>query len=103
MERSAESFDADELGLAGLDCDPAMEQISFSRMSGVIAIVDQGVASAATFFASVIVGRCCGSTELGIYSLAFTLVLLCYALQALKRGDVSRAISAGVLKVGPLD
>jgi len=81
VERAADEFANGEPILAILDSGPAIEPISFPRMSGVIAIVDQGVASASTFFASVIVGRCCGSTDLGIYSLAFTLVLLCFATQ----------------------
>src|SRR4051812_21072275 len=77
---------ADPLGdgepvIAMLESGPAVEQIAFPRMSGAIAIIDQGVASASTFIASVIVGRSCGSTELGIYSLAFTLMLLCFAVQ----------------------
>src|SRR3954451_9669384 len=78
---AAESLDDIEPMIGMLEPGPAIEQVAFPRMSGAIAIVDQGVASAATFFASVIVGRSCGSTELGIYSLAFTLMLLCFAVQ----------------------
>jgi O-antigen/teichoic acid export membrane protein len=81
VERAADAFADGEPVLAMLDSGPAIDPISFPRKSGVIAIIDQGVASGATFFSSVIVGRCCGSTELGIYSLAFTLVLLCFAMQ----------------------
>jgi O-antigen/teichoic acid export membrane protein len=81
IERAADGSDEADGTLALLDCCAPIERISFSRLSGVIAIVDQGVASAATFFASVIVGRCCGATDLGIYSLAFTLVLFCFAVQ----------------------
>src|SRR3954453_15841810 len=78
---AADSLDAIEPVIAMLESGPAIEQVAFPRKSGAIAIVDQGVASASTFFASVIVGRSCGSTELGIYSLAFTLMLLCFAVQ----------------------
>jgi O-antigen/teichoic acid export membrane protein len=78
---AADSLDDIEPVIAMLESGPAIEQVAFPRKSGAIAIVDQGVASASTFFASVIVGRSCGSTELGIYSLAFTLMLLCFAVQ----------------------
>src|ERR1043165_1145601 len=78
---AAEALDDGEPVIAMLESGPAIEQVAFPRMSGAIAIIDQGVASASTFVASVIVGRTCGSTELGIYSLAFTLMLLCFAVQ----------------------
>src|SRR3954471_24145288 len=81
VQSAADLLGDGEPVIAMLESGPAVEQIAFPRMSGAIAIIDQGVASASTFIASVIVGRSCGSTELGIYSLAFTLMLLCFAVQ----------------------
>src|ERR1051325_9795543 len=81
MQPGAAAHGDGEPMLPMLEAGPAIEQVAFPRRSGAIAIIDQGVASASTFLASVIVGRACGSTELGIYSLAFTLMLLCFAVQ----------------------
>src|SRR5690349_4374709 len=81
MPTAADALDEGAPVIAMLESGPAIEQIAFPRMSGAIAIVDQGVASASTFLASVILGRSCGLSELGIYSLAFTLMLLCFAVQ----------------------
>ena len=42
----------------------------------LLALVDQGVVSAMSLIASVVVGRICGADGLGIYSLAITIVVL---------------------------
>src|SRR3954462_10864139 len=79
--QAADELDDGEPIISMLETGPAIDEVAFPRRSGAIAIIDQGVASASTFLAAIIVGRACGSTELGIYSLAFTLVLLCFAVQ----------------------
>ena len=44
-------------------------------------LADQGVVSAANFFAGVIIGRSCSKEELGLYMLGFSIVLLVTDLQ----------------------
>jgi O-antigen/teichoic acid export membrane protein len=48
--------------------------------SATVAVIDQGVVSGMNFLALVIVGRSCGASELGIYSLSTSLLLLLAAL-----------------------
>lgn len=50
--------------------------IESSTGKAVITILDQGVASATNFFASIIVGRICTKDELGLYMLGLSIVLL---------------------------
>jgi O-antigen/teichoic acid export membrane protein len=48
-----------------------------------VALADQMIVSGASFFTTVLIARLCGPRELGVYSLAFTIVvLLCTVLQA---------------------
>ena len=49
----------------------------FGRTSrkGVVALIDQAVFSGANFLTTVLVGRFCGLDELGVYALAFALVV----------------------------
>ena len=48
---------------------------------GTITILDQAVASASNFAASVIIGRACSKTELGFYMLGFTIMLFANGVQ----------------------
>jgi O-antigen/teichoic acid export membrane protein len=59
-----------------------MERITtIAGSRGTITIVDQAVASAANFAASVIIGRACSQSELGFYMLGFTIVLFSTGVQ----------------------
>lgn len=46
-----------------------------------LSLVDQAIVSATSFLTTLVIGRICGAEELGIYSLAFTLVVLISNLQ----------------------
>jgi O-antigen/teichoic acid export membrane protein len=46
-----------------------------------LSLIDQAIVSAANFLTTVVIGRVCGAEELGIYSLAFTVVVLITNLQ----------------------
>lgn len=54
---------------------------SWARYSVYLAVFDQGLISAANFAATILLARACGAVALGVYSLGFTLVLLCLAMQ----------------------
>jgi O-antigen/teichoic acid export membrane protein len=47
----------------------------------VVALADQVIVSGASFVTTVLIGRICGPRELGIYSLAFAIVVLLYTVQ----------------------
>src|SRR5437764_1423163 len=47
----------------------------------VLAMVDQGVVSAARFGTNVVIGRVCGKEELGLYALGFSVLLLVVCAQ----------------------
>ncbi|MGB7494555.1 MAG: hypothetical protein WBR26_07570 [Candidatus Acidiferrum sp.] len=47
-----------------------------NRVPGFFALCDQGVVSLTNFATGVIIGRVCGSAELGVYALAWTLMTL---------------------------
>jgi O-antigen/teichoic acid export membrane protein len=47
----------------------------------VLAMVDQGLVSAARFVTNVIIGRACGKDELGLYALGFSVLLLVVCAQ----------------------
>ena len=49
--------------------------------NGALALADQFVVSGASFATTVIIGRVCGADELGVYALAFTLVVLIVCVQ----------------------
>ena len=49
--------------------------LPFGLRSGTITIIDQAVASATNFAASVIIGRACSKDELGFYMLGFSIML----------------------------
>ncbi len=49
---------------------------------GMIAVADQGIASATNFFTTVIIGRFCTQAELGLYTLGFSIVLFVLTIQA---------------------
>lgn len=55
-----------------------------SKISGVYALVDQLAVSGTNFLTFVVIGRSCGASELGIYSLTFSLlVVVLVTLQSL--------------------
>jgi O-antigen/teichoic acid export membrane protein len=54
---------------------------SNSMRNGVLSIIDQTIISATSFLTTIMIGRACGAEELGIYSLAFTIVVLAANLQ----------------------
>lgn len=41
-----------------------------------LSLLDQAVVSGTSFITTLLIGRICGAEELGIYSLAFTLIVL---------------------------
>lgn len=43
---------------------------------GLLVLFDQGIVSVANFLTTVIIGRACGETELGLYGLGFSIVIL---------------------------
>ena len=47
-----------------------------ASIPGFIALLDQGTVSITNFATAVMIGRVCGKAELGIYSLAFTLITI---------------------------
>jgi O-antigen/teichoic acid export membrane protein len=49
--------------------------------SGVFSLFDQGVVSGTNFFTTLILARTCSQDELGVYSLAWTIVLFLAAIQ----------------------
>ncbi len=49
---------------------------------GIIALADQGVASAANFTSGIIIARTCTASEFGLYTLGFSLVLVALDIQA---------------------
>jgi O-antigen/teichoic acid export membrane protein len=46
------------------------------RHQGLFALCDQGLVSATNFATAVVIGRACGKAELGVYTLAWTLITL---------------------------
>ncbi len=46
-----------------------------------LALVDQAVVSATSFLTTIFVGRCCGADELGVYAIAFSLLLTSACVQ----------------------
>ncbi|MCP3952955.1 MAG: hypothetical protein GY697_12175 [Desulfobacterales bacterium] len=46
-----------------------------------LAVVDQGIVSGANLATTVIIGRACGAAQLGVYSLAFTILVLITCVQ----------------------
>ncbi len=54
---------------------------SAAVLGNSLALVDQGVVSLSSFVSTVIVGRICGASELGIYALALSVVFLIVAVQ----------------------
>ena len=48
---------------------------------GMVSLVDQALVSGTNFFTSVIIGRICGADELGVYSLAFTILWMTLNVQ----------------------
>jgi O-antigen/teichoic acid export membrane protein len=50
--------------------------VSFGRSPSLIALADQGLVSFTNFATGVMIGRVCGRAELGVYALAWTLVVL---------------------------
>lgn len=57
------------------------------RLPGFIALCDQGIVSVTNFVTAVIIGRVCGKAELGVYTLALTLITIA-------TGVISTLISA---------
>jgi O-antigen/teichoic acid export membrane protein len=53
-----------------------MLRLQSSRQGGFLALCDQGVVSITNFATAVIVGRVCGKSELGTYTLAWTLMVV---------------------------
>ena len=53
----------------------ALRQLPLGLGKGTITIIDQALASAANFAASVIIGRTCSKDELGFYMLGFSIML----------------------------
>jgi O-antigen/teichoic acid export membrane protein len=51
-----------------------------ARMA-VVALADQIIVSGGSFFTTVLIGRLCGPSDLGVYSLAFAVVVLLYTVQ----------------------
>jgi O-antigen/teichoic acid export membrane protein len=49
---------------------------SAGSSSGLIALCDQGIVSVTNFATAVIIGRVCGKTDLGVYTLVWTLVTM---------------------------
>lgn len=52
------------------------------RYRGLIALCDQGVVSISNFATAMIIGRVCGKAELGVYTLAWTLIALVTGISA---------------------
>jgi O-antigen/teichoic acid export membrane protein len=48
--------------------------VSRGHFAGFIALCDQGIVSVTTFATAVVVGRVCGKAELGVFTLAWTIV-----------------------------
>jgi O-antigen/teichoic acid export membrane protein len=63
-------------------------------LPGIIALFDQGVVSITNFATAVMIGRACGKAELGVYSLAWTLITVA-------TGIISTLISAPYTVFGP--
>ena len=63
-------------------------------LPGIIALFDQGVVSITNFATAVMIGRVCGKAELGVYSLAWTLITVA-------TGIISTLISAPYTVFGP--
>ena len=53
------------------------------RHRGLLALCDQGVVSVTNFATAVIIGRVCGKGELGVYTLAWTLMTLATEISAI--------------------
>ena len=49
--------------------------------TGAAAVIDQGIVSATNFFTALIIARTCSKEDLGVYSLAWTIVLFLTAVQ----------------------
>lgn len=47
----------------------------------VVALADQVIVSGGSFFTTVLIGRLCGPRDLGVYSLAFAIVVMLYTIQ----------------------
>jgi len=56
-----------------------LAQPSFSQAP--LSMIDQTIVSGTSFLTTLVIGRICGAEELGIYSLAFTLIVLATNLQ----------------------
>jgi O-antigen/teichoic acid export membrane protein len=67
---------------------------SIGTLSGFIALCDQATVSVTNFGTAVIIGRVCGKAELGLYSLAWTLI-------AMATGVISTLISSPYTVFGP--
>ena len=55
--------------------------LSTTTRNAILGLFDQAVVSGTNFVTTVMIGRFCGASELGIYSLGFTLVLLIICIQ----------------------
>ena len=47
-----------------------------TRLKGILALVDQGLVSGASFLTTVFIGRICGDEQLGLFALTFTIIAL---------------------------
>jgi O-antigen/teichoic acid export membrane protein len=65
-----------------------------AAMPGLIALCDQGAVSITNFATAVMIGRVCGKAELGVYSLALTLITIA-------TGIISTLISTPYIVFGP--
>lgn len=54
---------------------------AFLSRRGVLAVVDQGIVSAANFITSVVIGRLCGETDLGVYFLGISVFYFVRGMQ----------------------
>jgi O-antigen/teichoic acid export membrane protein len=93
LEKTASTLDVEDLGLCGLS--PRQSPLSGSAMlgrvaaairkrelrMGILSLVDQAIVSGTSFATSVVIGRLCGKSELGVFYLALTIVYVAKGIQ----------------------
>jgi O-antigen/teichoic acid export membrane protein len=60
---------------------PVKRSVPSTARKGFWALLDQGFVSGARFATTILIGRCAGQSELGIYSLGFSLLVLVTCIQ----------------------